>query len=117
MENGAAFEDTVTIADGEPIVEDHDRVAYLADHLAAALRARERGANVAGYFVWSLLDNFEWASGYAQRFGIVHVDFDTLVRTPKASYAWYRDFIARQRATTTGRATRERARSLSTRER
>ena len=51
-----------------------------------------------GYFVWSLLDNFEWALGYSQRFGIVYVDFETLERVPKASYAWYRDFIAAQRS-------------------
>ena len=52
---------------------------------------------VAGYFVWSLLDNFEWARGYSQRFGLVYVDFETLERVPKASYDWYRDFIAGQR--------------------
>ena len=53
----------------------------------------EQGVDVRGYFVWSLLDNFEWAEGYARRFGLVHVDFDTLERTPKASYGWLRDVL------------------------
>jgi len=53
------------------------------------------GVDVRGYFVWSLLDNFEWAQGYAKRFGLVHVDFDTQVRTPKTSFHWYRDVITR----------------------
>jgi beta-glucosidase len=78
-------------------VDDPRRVAYLEGHLAALARALDHGVPVDGYFVWSLLDNFEWAQGYAQRFGLVHVDFDTGVRTPKSSYAWYRDFIAAQR--------------------
>jgi beta-glucosidase len=59
---------------------------------------------VRGYFLWSLLDNFEWALGYSRRFGIVHVDFETLERTPKASYRWYRDFIAAQRRAASARA-------------
>jgi beta-glucosidase len=56
----------------------------------------EAGVDVRGYFVWSLLDNFEWAEGYARRFGLVHVDFRTLERTPKASYAWFRDVLHAQ---------------------
>ena len=61
---------------------------------ALAGRGRRRVCPSAGYFLWSLLDNFEWALGYTKRFGIVYVDFETLERVPKASYAWYRDFIA-----------------------
>ena len=63
--------------------------------MSAAVRA---GADVRGYFAWSLMDNLEWSYGYAKRFGLVHVDFDTLVRTPKASAQWYRDTIRRARA-------------------
>ncbi|WP_199424951.1 GH1 family beta-glucosidase [Actinotalea solisilvae] len=81
-ENGAAFDDVVG-PDGQ--VDDVERTAYIAEHLAAVGRAVEAGADVRGYFAWSLLDNFEWAYGYEKRFGIVHVDFETLARTPKAS--------------------------------
>jgi beta-glucosidase len=89
-ENGSAWTDEVA-ADGT--VSDPDRLAYLAAHVAACARAREQGADVAGYFAWSLLDNFEWAEGYAMRFGIVHVDFETQRRTPKASGDWYSRFV------------------------
>ncbi|MFI6641026.1 GH1 family beta-glucosidase [Streptomyces sp. NPDC050504] len=89
-ENGAAFEDTVG-ADGE--VHDADRTAYLADHIDAVAEARAQGADVRGYFAWSLLDNFEWSYGYAKRFGIVRVDYDTQLRTLKDSAKWYRDTI------------------------
>jgi len=82
-ENGACYDDPVA-ADG--IVHDEDRIAYLRDHLAAAQRALAAGVRLRGYFVWSLLDNFEWAEGYGRRFGVVHVDFATLKRTPKASF-------------------------------
>ena len=75
-------------------VEDEDRRRYLADHVAAVAEAIARGVDVRGYFVWSLLDNFEWASGYEKRFGIVRVDFATGERTPKRSAHWYRRFIA-----------------------
>ncbi|MFL0026572.1 GH1 family beta-glucosidase [Streptomyces sp. NBUL23] len=89
-ENGAAFDDTVA-ADGS--VPDADRTAYLADHIAAVVAARAQGADVRGYFAWSLLDNFEWAYGYDKRFGIVRVDYDTQARTLKDSAKWYRDTI------------------------
>jgi len=78
-ENGAAFKDQ--LINGR--VEDVQRIAYLHDHIQATLQALEQGVNVGGYFVWSLLDNFEWASGYTKRFGIVHVDYETQCRTPK----------------------------------
>jgi beta-glucosidase len=85
-ENGAAFEDGVT-PDGR--VEDSDRVDYLRQHVAAAHRALELGVDLRGYFVWSLLDNFEWGYGYSKRFGIVRVDFDTQQRTVKSSGRWF----------------------------
>ena len=86
-ENGAAFEDRVE-ADG---IHDADRIAYLEGHIASVLRARDAGVDVQGYFLWSLLDNFEWAEGYSRRFGIVHVDRTTLDRTVKDSGRWYAD--------------------------
>ena len=85
-ENGAAFDDVVA-ADGS--VPDTERTDYLRRHFTAAHRAWERGADLRGYFVWSLLDNFEWGYGYAKRFGIVRVDFDDLERTVKDSGRWY----------------------------
>jgi beta-glucosidase len=88
-ENGAAMKDEVT-AKG---INDQHRISYLEKHLQAVAQARHDGANVQGYFVWSLLDNFEWAEGYAKRFGIVHVDYPTQKRTPKASYYWYQKAI------------------------
>ena len=92
-ENGAAFEDRV---EPDGTVTDTARIAYLRDHLRAARRAQQQGAALRGYFVWSLLDNFEWAYGYSRRFGIVHVDFATLKRTPKASFHWLADIIRKQ---------------------
>ena len=89
-ENGAAFADTMS-ADGQ--VHDEPRVRYLQDHFAAVHEAMRQGVHVDGYFVWSLLDNFEWASGYEKRFGIVHVDYATQQRTLKQSALWYRDFL------------------------
>lgn len=88
-ENGAAFEDRL-VADG---VHDAERKEYLRQHIAAVLEARAAGVDVRGYFVWSLLDNFEWAFGYAKRFGIIHVDYQTQQRTLKDSALWYRSFL------------------------
>ena len=90
-ENGAAFYDPPTV-DGTT-VDDPLRVAYIRDHLRAVRRAIADGADVRGYFAWSLLDNYEWSHGYAQRFGIVHVDFHTQRRTPKSSARFYADVI------------------------
>ena len=90
-ENGAAFADPPAPVNGR--VHDPQRVDYLRDHLLAARAAIESGVNLRGYYVWSLLDNFEWAEGYTKRFGIVHVDFDTLARTPKSSAHFYADVV------------------------
>jgi beta-glucosidase len=90
-ENGAAYEDTVVAG----AVHDDARIAYLHDHLAAVHEALRAGVDVRGYYVWSLLDNFEWAYGYSQRFGLIHVDYATQARTLKDSAYWYRDVIAR----------------------
>lgn len=90
-ENGAAYPDEVG-PDGE--VADPERVRYLEEHVAAVARALRRGVDVRGYFVWSLIDNFEWSFGYTRRFGIVHVDFATQRRRIKASGQWYRRFVA-----------------------
>ncbi|RFA15285.1 beta-glucosidase [Subtercola boreus] len=84
-ENGAAFADTVT--DGA--VHDDLRIDYLRRHITAAHRAIDAGVDLRGYFVWSLMDNFEWSLGYSRRFGIVRVDYDTLERLPKDSAHWY----------------------------
>ncbi len=90
-ENGAAFHDYV---DPEGGVDDLERVSYLNDHFAETLRAIDAGVDVRGYFVWSLLDNLEWADGYSRRFGLIFVDFGTQARIPKASARWYRQLIA-----------------------
>ncbi len=90
-ENGAAFDDR---ADASGFVEDLDRVDFVSAHLGAVLDAVDEGVPVAGYFYWSLLDNFEWAWGYAKRFGLVRVDYDTQQRTPKASARAYARIIA-----------------------
>ncbi|MFJ4834235.1 GH1 family beta-glucosidase [Streptomyces sp. NPDC088747] len=74
-------------------IDDQERIAFLDGHVRALHRALEAGVDVRGYFVWSLLDNFEWAEGYTRRFGLVHVDHGTLERTPKASYGWLRDAL------------------------
>ena len=98
-ENGMANADVVS-ADGS--VNDTPRVAYLQGHLAAVQKAMEMGADVRGYFYWSLLDNFEWDSGYAKRFGLFRVDYETQARTAKASAHWYRDFIANHKRSRQG---------------
>ena len=89
-ENGAAFDDRLV----DSGVDDRDRLEYLRGHIAATEQARAQGVDVRGYFVWSLLDNLEWEWGYAQRFGIVYVDYATQQRVPKRSALWYRDLIA-----------------------
>ena len=93
-ENGCSTDDVVA-PDGA--VDDQPRIRYLDGHLRALHEAITSGVDVRGYLTWSLIDNFEWAEGYSQRFGIVHVNFATQQRTPKASFSWYRDFIAAQR--------------------
>ena len=92
-ENGGAFKDALA---GDR-VHDAARTSYITRHIAAMAEAMRQGVRMEGYMVWSLMDNFEWASGYAKRFGIVHVDYDTQVRTLKDSALWYRDFLQGQR--------------------
>ena len=94
-ENGASFPEPDT-TDTE--ISDSDRIDYLRDHLGAVIEAKEAGVRIDGYTVWSLLDNFEWADGWSQRFGLVHVDMRTGTRTPKASFRWYRDLISAARS-------------------
>lgn len=91
MENGAAYPDEI---DESGEIDDVRRTEYVRLHIEAVHQARESGVNVAGYFLWSLLDNFEWSRGYSKLFGIVHVDRTTMKRTVKASGRWYRDFLA-----------------------
>jgi beta-glucosidase len=93
-ENGSAYRDTVG-ADGQ--VDDPERTAYLEEHLAACARAIRQGVPLAGYYAWSLLDNFEWAYGYDKRFGLVHVDYQTQKRTIKGSGRRYADIISAHR--------------------
>ncbi|AVH58831.1 MULTISPECIES: GH1 family beta-glucosidase [Streptomyces] len=86
-ENGCSYEG----------IDDQERITFLDGHVRALHRALEQGVDVRGYFIWSLMDNFEWAEGYARRFGLVHIDYETLERTPKASYAWLRDVLRARR--------------------
>jgi beta-glucosidase len=110
-ENGAAYDDDLQAlaaaltgaGSAGAAIDDPQRVRYLRRHLEAVARAVRDGADVRGYFAWSLLDNFEWAEGYRQRFGLVRVDFDTLERRPRRSFEVYRDAIAGQRAGFGGR--------------
>lgn len=90
-ENGMAWDDHVT--DGQ--VDDPERIAFIQSHLAAMKQAIDEGVNLKGFMYWSLFDNYEWAEGYEKRFGIVHVDFDTLERTPKASYNMLKQALKR----------------------
>jgi beta-glucosidase len=83
-------------------VHDTGRARYLTQHVQAVKDAIDRGVDVKGYFVWSLLDNFEWASGYSMRFGLVWVDYPTGRRIPKDSYSWYRKVIAANGLTENG---------------
>jgi beta-glucosidase len=94
-ENGRACDDVVT-PDGQ--VDDPDRVRYLDAHLRAVVDAVDAGVDVRGYYCWSLMDNFEWAEGYAKRFGLVHIDYATQQRTPKTSFGWFRSLVADRHA-------------------
>jgi beta-glucosidase len=93
-ESGCSY---LTGPDEHGVVDDQPRIDYLDAHLRAVGDAIAEGVDVRGYYAWSLMDNFEWAEGYRQRFGLVHVDYDTLVRTPKRSYAWYAATVAANR--------------------
>jgi beta-glucosidase len=88
-ENGAAFKDE--LKDGE--VNDEQRIQYFSQYIAALLRAKNEGIRIKGYFAWTLTDNFEWSEGYNARFGLIHVDFKTQLRTIKNSGYWFRDLL------------------------
>jgi beta-glucosidase len=98
-ENGCSVDDQ---PDAGGVVDDQPRVRYLDAHIRALADAMTAGVDVRGYLTWSLMDNFEWAEGYHQRFGLVHVDFETQRRTPKSSFYWYRDMIAAQKRRAAG---------------
>ena len=93
-ENGGAFKDS--LVDGR--IRDTNRIEFIARHIEAVALAMQQGVRMEGYMVWSLLDNFEWASGYEKRFGIVHVDYASQRRTLKDSAMWFRDFVSRQKS-------------------
>ncbi|PNY04899.1 beta-glucosidase 47-like protein [Trifolium pratense] len=84
----------------EQYLNDFNRKNYMVGHLDSLLEAIRKGADVRGYFVWSLLDNFEWLQGYTVRFGLYHVDYATLKRTPRLSASWYKEFIAKHKTET-----------------
>jgi beta-glucosidase len=92
-ENGAAFQDDKLAAGANYLVDDEDRRAFLETHFTAALKALKAGVNLKGFFVWSMMDNFEWARGYSKRFGIFHVDYATKKRNWKKSGRWYQSFL------------------------
>ena len=99
-ESGASFPEPDHVTGPIP---DAGRISYLAAHLGQAVEATSPGGvahdvDLLGYYVWTLMDNFEWAAGYSQRFGLVHVDFTTLQRTPKDSYYWYQALARARRA-------------------
>jgi beta-glucosidase len=89
-ENGCSYG---TGPDADGVVDDQSRIDYLDGHLRAVAAAIDEGVDVRGYYCWSLLDNFEWTEGYTQRFGLVHVDYETQRRTPKRSFDWYAETI------------------------
>jgi beta-glucosidase len=93
-ENGCSYN---TGPDEDGVVDDQSRIDYLDSHLRAVATAVEQGVDVRGYYCWSLMDNFEWTEGYTQRFGLVHVDYETQVRTPKRSFDWYADLVRAHR--------------------
>jgi len=93
-ENGCSVADE---PDASGAIDDQPRITYLDGHIRAVADAIRSGVDVRGYLVWSLLDNFEWAEGYHQRFGLVHMDYASQRRTPKSSYGWFRDLIVAQR--------------------
>ncbi|NYD40116.1 GH1 family beta-glucosidase [Nocardioides panaciterrulae] len=92
-ESGCSY---ATGPDEHGVIDDQARIDYLDAHLRAVATAIQRGVDVRGFYTWSLLDNFEWAQGLTQRYGLVHVDFETLARTPKRSFQWYADMLAAQ---------------------
>ncbi len=92
-ESGCSYDDK---PDADGVVDDQARIDYLAGHLRAVGEAVQRGVDVRGFYTWSLLDSWEWIEGFTQRFGLVHVDFETQKRTPKRSFAWYADLVASQ---------------------
>jgi beta-glucosidase len=94
-ENGAAFDDEIRQEGNETRIHDEQRLGYIRDHLRAAHELFALGVPFKGYFVWSFMDNFEWAFGYAKRFGIVHVDFKSQKRSLKDSALWYKRLIGR----------------------
>jgi len=90
-ENGSAWDDEVV--DGK--VDDSNRVSYLERHIDAMFEAKRQGVPINGYFAWSLMDNYEWAYGYAKRFGLIYIDYPTQKRIPKTSAYYYRERIAK----------------------
>jgi beta-glucosidase len=93
-ENGCSYG---TGPDEDGVVDDQPRIEYLDGHLRAVAAAIDEGVDVRGYYCWSLMDNFEWTEGYTQRFGLVHVDYETQARTPKRSFDWYAETIRANR--------------------